>query len=242
MLAEVERLQHEHGCNALAIEDDHFTFDRERTLALCAALAARPKVLPWTAQSRIDGVDEPLVAAMRAAGCAGLCIGIESADVAARRTYKKCALTNAEIEERVAAVHAAGIHTTLYFMLGFPGESKRDMQATLDFARRLRPLMIQVAFYTPYPGSRAWTEVADEQAAEAARTFSHYNATPRSTGLVAGEDVRAFQRHFYRSFYLDPAYLWRYGTRRLPYTLTQGRELPLLAKTLTWMAARRLAG
>lgn len=231
----VDTLELEHGCNAIAIEDDLLTYSKSRTIEFSKALSKRKNILPWTAQARIDSIDEEMIIEMKKGGCAGLCIGIESATQSIREEYKKCKLTNREIEDIIKLVHSYGIHTTLYFMLGFPGETKEQILNTLDFARKLKPLMIQVAFFTPYPGSEVFKNILQEHSIEETLSISHYNSINFSSGPVDPEEIRKLQRQFYRSFYFSPSYLWRYFSKRFPYTLSQGREVMLALRTLRWM-------
>jgi len=235
LLKLVDTLEKDHSCNAIAIEDDLLTYSKSRTIKLSRGLAARENILPWTAQARIDSIDEEMIREMKKGGCVGLCIGIESATQSIREEYKKCKLTNQEIVDIIKMVHSHGIHTTLYFMLGFPGETKKQILATLDFASKLKPLMIQVAFFTPYPGSEVFNNILQEHSVEETLSISHYNSINFSSGPVDPEEIRTLQRKFYRGFYFSPAYLWRYFTKRFPYTISQGREIKLALRTLRWM-------
>ncbi|MBM4386736.1 MAG: radical SAM protein, partial [Deltaproteobacteria bacterium] len=234
----VDMLQEKFRCNAIAIEDDVFIYSKKRTIEICEALASRPKPIPWTAQARIDTLDADLIFTMKRAGCVGLCIGIESGDMEIRKRYKNCNLSNEEIEEIIRLVHNSGIHTTLYFMLGFPGETPAQMKSTMVLARKLKPLMIQVAFYTPYPGSKAWEEFIADHPADKALRLSHYNEAGDSCGAVHSAELWEFRQRFYRNFYLNPRYIWRYMTGRFPYTVTQGREIKLACGMLQWLAGR----
>ena len=238
VIKQVDHLQYNLGCNALAIEDDLFIHDRDRTIALCAALANRPTKIPFVAQARIDTLDPELINSLQEAGCAALCMGIESGDALIRNKYKRSTLSNAGIEAIVSACHRRKIHTTLYFMIGFPGETRSQMEATLAFARRLKPMMIQVAWYTPYPGSQAWDDWRQAHQDQDITALSHYNAQSSPLESDHLQEVHSFQQEFYRRFYFDPRYLARFLSKRFPYTITQGHELRLAARTVAFLAGR----
>ncbi|HRY28508.1 MAG TPA: radical SAM protein [Elusimicrobiota bacterium] len=76
-----------------------------------------------------------LLRKMKAAGCLSVIYGIESGSPGVlKRMNKHYSLP---LAERVLAdTHAAGIHTTANFMVGFPGETEEDFQRTLDFLKR----------------------------------------------------------------------------------------------------------
>jgi radical SAM superfamily enzyme YgiQ (UPF0313 family) len=235
VLQQFDFFQEKLHCNAISFEDDVFSFSRTRTIELCRALAQRKKIIPWVAQTRIDTLDKEVIQEMKKAGCTGLCIGIESGDQNIREKFKNCKLTNEEIQNIIQSVHDADIHTTLYFMLGFPDETMEQMQKTFEFALRLKPLMIQVGFYTPYPGSPAWNDFIKNHQAEEILKASHYNVMEFTFGKHKASEIWAFRQRFYRKFYLNFSYMWRYLSKRLPYTISKGYEFSLIHDTLAWL-------
>lgn len=231
-----ERLVREHACNALAFEDDAFSLDRDRTIAICDELSSRNLGVYWTAQTHLATLDEEVISAMARAGCRGLCVGIEAGNDDVRRQLKGGSLSRKTIIDNVALLHKYGIEITAYFMIGSPGETLSQMNESLDLAREINPMMIQVAFFTPYPGSRAWKQYMVEGRHEP--EMSHYNKFGVNFSAETRDVVRAFHGHFYRSFYMNPKWLARYLTKRLPYVLAQGRgrELKLLFSSLLFLA------
>lgn len=66
------------GFRKIRVEDDLFTFRRERTLAICRELDSRGLSLRWRAYARVDSVDAELLSRMRQAGCERILFGAES--------------------------------------------------------------------------------------------------------------------------------------------------------------------
>jgi anaerobic magnesium-protoporphyrin IX monomethyl ester cyclase len=58
-----------------------------------------------------------------------------------------------EITEKVQAIKRAGIHVGAWFMLGFPGETKRDMKETVDYAFSICADVIRFTIVFPLPGA-----------------------------------------------------------------------------------------
>lgn len=231
-----ERLITEFGCNALAFEDDVFSLSRSRTLAIADEFIARRLSIYWTAQTHLSTLDEDVIVRMYESGCRGLCMGVESGNDEIRGRIKGNSLPRKAIEENVALLHKHGIATTLYFMIGSPGETLDQMEETLNLALSLKPMMIQLAFYTPYPGSRAWTEYLRENGREA--DLSHYNRFTVNLSAATRDEVLAFYQKFYRRFYLNPEFIGRFLRHRLPYTIRQNgrREWLLLLRSLAFLA------
>lgn len=57
------------GFQRIRVEDDLFTFRRERTLAICQELDDSGLAVKWRAYARVDTVDPELLSRMRQAGC-----------------------------------------------------------------------------------------------------------------------------------------------------------------------------
>ena len=49
-----------------------------------------------------------------------------------------------------------GIGTNAYYVIGNPTETRQEIEQTIRLAQDLNSDSIQVHFYTPYPGSKAW--------------------------------------------------------------------------------------
>jgi radical SAM superfamily enzyme YgiQ (UPF0313 family) len=232
----IEDLITRFGCNALAFEDDVFSLSRSRTMEIANELITRKLQIFWTAQTHLSTLDEELITRMKQSGCRGLCMGIEAGNDEVRKRIKSNSLSREMMIRNVALLHKHEIATTLYFMIGSPGETLEQMEETLQLALELKPMMIQLAFYTPYPGSRAWEQYVKETGSQP--ELSHYNRFTVNLSGAKREDVLAFYQKFYRSFYLSPDYILRFLRHRLPYTIRQtgSKEWLLMLRSLAFMS------
>ncbi len=119
------------------IEDEHPTVHRGRWLALCRALAAARLGLSWSCPNglRAETLDDEVVAAMAAAGCVRVALGIETTDPAQARRLGRAPLD--AVERAAAACRRHGIEVTAYFMLGLPGAARREPLRQLRAAVRM---------------------------------------------------------------------------------------------------------
>jgi tRNA-2-methylthio-N6-dimethylallyladenosine synthase len=99
--------------------------------------------------------------------------------------------TAAEYVERVAMVRAArpGVGVYSDFIVGFPGETPEDFEATLDLVRQVRPAGAFVFRYSPRPGTRAAGLPDDVPDAEKRRRHRDLLAL---VGQISEEENRAF--------------------------------------------------
>ncbi len=194
------------GATLVQFRDDVFTLDRGRTLDLCREMTRRRMPLRWTAQTRPDLVDPELLQAMRRAGCASIYFGVESGSWRSLQTLNK-ASTPQDARRAFAWARQARLFTVAFFMLGNPDETEAEIRQTYDLMMELRPDMIQVAFFTPYPGAPVFDR--DLLRAYPLKSFSHYNF-PINPSRVDEQRLRAWQRRFYLDFILRSGFLWRY--------------------------------
>ena len=224
---EVARLA-DAGAQALAFEDDSLFVDRRRFLELCDALARRGLRLPWIANARPDELDAERVDAAAASGAALLKVGVDCATPRLVERIGKARDGAAWVDASEAAfarLNAADVGSVALFMVGLPGETAAEVEASIELARRLRPDYVQVQVFTPYPDTALWAELDAGERAGAGRY--HYGAPP-------GSAAAAWQARFYRRFYFDPGFVARHLARHRRHYLSPRGLLGGAAQT-AWL-------
>lgn len=136
----------------LLFYDDNFTLDRERVIAICRLLQERNYGLKWKCMSRVNGIDKELFDEMAKAGCYAVSFGFESAvEESLRRMGKGISLS--DMERALSICEESNIQALGYFIIGFPWETKADMEVTVDFIMRHPSMESALNFLTPFPGT-----------------------------------------------------------------------------------------
>lgn len=141
---EMDQLARRHGCRTFYFTDEAVPPATARRLAADLASAGRP--YRWFGESRFErALDDDTLGALAAGGCRMLMFGLESA------VPRVLARMDKGIDpERAAAVLAAcrrhGIRAFVMFFVGFPGETREEAEATLDFVEARREDVTHVAF------------------------------------------------------------------------------------------------
>ncbi len=155
ILAEIEELRTRWGVPFIFFQDSVFTLHRQATLELCRGMVERGLTVPFTCQTRTDCLDNELLAAMRAAGCHRIMLGIESGRTETLERIGKESDLEA-IRGAVKAVKAAGILCSGFFILGFPWEDEAAMTGTVNFAEELELDTVHLFSANPLPFTRLW--------------------------------------------------------------------------------------
>jgi anaerobic magnesium-protoporphyrin IX monomethyl ester cyclase len=105
------------------------------------------------------------IEALRRAGCQIVWIGAESGAQKILDAMEK----GTRVEEIYAAthrLHAAGIKAGHFLQFGYPGETRADIEATLQMVRDCQPDDIGVSVSYPLPGTRFYDRVKGEMVSQ----------------------------------------------------------------------------
>ena len=149
------------GIHNIHMYADLFTVSRDQVMELCQRMIDEQINVKWTANSRVDYVDEEMLTMMGQAGCHLMSWGIESANEhVLRRAHKGIDID--KVERALRWSKEAGIMNWGYFIIGLPGETEDSIRETIRFAKKL-PLDIALFHVAaPYPGTPFFFEVVRE--------------------------------------------------------------------------------
>jgi radical SAM superfamily enzyme YgiQ (UPF0313 family) len=147
------------GFRRIRIEDDLFTFRKERALTICKEMYRRGLAVRWRAYSRVDTIDAELLEWMKKTGCERLLYGAESGSSEILKKIRK-GITPEQTRRAVEMTREAGIGVLASFVLGLPGETPQTLKQTLDFAESLQ-VPYSLNLLTPYVGTEV-REKAEE--------------------------------------------------------------------------------
>jgi anaerobic magnesium-protoporphyrin IX monomethyl ester cyclase len=100
-------------------------------------------------------VNDDLMKKMKSAGCEELYIGAESGDEETLRLMKK-GVTIDQILSANKILNTNKIRCSAFFMVGFPWETKKEIEKTVSFMKQLNPRSAILSVATPYPGTELY--------------------------------------------------------------------------------------
>lgn len=217
---EIHTLYHRYGIREFHIQDDIFNLRVERALEVCERVirSGMRCVFAFPNGLRADIMTEELLQAMKGAGVRRIAYSVESASPRIQKLIRKRLdlEKTARIAERTARM---GFLVKGFFMLGFPTETREEMEATIQFARSSAFHIVNFSRVLPNRGTELYNMVA-ASGREIVYDFDNYRYDYSDINLSAVEDAvfEGLIRKAYRSFLARPRRLvelfWLFPRKR----------------------------
>jgi radical SAM superfamily enzyme YgiQ (UPF0313 family) len=186
------------------VSDDTFTLNRRRVIGVCRLILQRKLDISWAAISRVDAVDEEVLAWMRKAGCIQISYGVESGSPEIRRRLNK-RINEQQIRKAFRLTQRYGIMARAYFIYGCPGETRETIQETLDLMLDIQPLGAVFYILDLFPGTALYEDVkrcgrlSDDIWLRRVEDIMYFETDPDLSAELILEFGRRLRESFYRN-------------------------------------------
>jgi anaerobic magnesium-protoporphyrin IX monomethyl ester cyclase len=229
VIEEIRLLEREYGVKEIHVEDDNFSAVRREVKKFCEAMLRENITIPWycTSGLRLDLIDEEIAGLMYKAGCYTATIAIESASQRTLNHMKKN-LNLEKVPHHIRILRNAGFDLNALFILGYPTETREDVEETIRYALKLDIQRAQFSNFLPIPGTEAYEYVKQRGEIDHLNYDALHTADiPYSPPGMTRRELKWLQRKAFLRFHLRPRVLWatlrkvqsfshlRYLTRRI---------------------------
>lgn len=145
--------------------DNNFIYSKKKALEFIKELNKRKLKIKWRALIRINTINDlgkEVLQKLRKSGLYMITFGIESGCQRILNLIKKN-ITLKEIRKAIKLCREVGIKTKSYFMLGFPTETKEEMQETINFASELNSDITCFVTVKAYPGTELYNNLKNKR-------------------------------------------------------------------------------
>jgi anaerobic magnesium-protoporphyrin IX monomethyl ester cyclase len=219
VLDEIEHLVSKYNAKQIQFWDPIFPLGKKHAHEFCQELRNRGlhRKIVWSSTTRAELLDQETIEAMAHSGCKGVGFGIESGvPELLKSVNKKFKFDKIRATCRIARKN--GLVVSAGFIIGFPGETKKMTQQTIDFAKSLDLHYAQFSIMTPYPGTPLYKELVSVGEISGILEDDHirYNQSVGLTDLdpiyvPIGRDASELKRmhkQAYIQFYFRPRMIW----------------------------------
>ncbi len=156
VIKELKILIKEYKINGVVFSDDNFFIDKNRVEKICDLMIKENLNIKWGAMCRCNyfaNYSDEFIDKLKKAGCTSLFFGAESGSQR-MLDYMKKDIKVSDIIECAKKSRKHGIKAKFFFMMGFPGETVKDLYKTIDVLNEVYKIipetMHPVLIYTPY--------------------------------------------------------------------------------------------
>ncbi len=167
---------------------DNFFVNKKRVEQIANIIVEEGFKFDWGADVRanyFDNFDADFLNLLRKSGCKGLNIGAESGSQRVLDFVQK----DIKLEQTLKAAKMlkdAQINLTLFFMIGFPTQTREEVMETLDFIDKIEKINPNakslIAVFTPYPGTKLFDLVIKDFGFKPPQSLEEWGDWMFSTG------------------------------------------------------------
>lgn len=169
---EIRYLQEKYDVSSFRVQDDTFTTSVSRIRTLVPLL--KPLGIRYRCFGRVDAcANREMTDLLFASGCRHIAFGVESGSQRILNAMCK-RQTISEIRAGIRNAKSSGLAVRAYLIAGFPGETWKTVQKTVDLMRELHPDEFIVYPLIPYPGTPIWERPQDFGITHIDRDYSKY--------------------------------------------------------------------
>jgi radical SAM superfamily enzyme YgiQ (UPF0313 family) len=178
--------------------DDVFVFNLKKVKKIVEHIG--PLNVTWDSYIRVDCTTDEMLELMKEAGCSQVRFGVESGLDVYRTACKGGRTVSFEEHERVVKrCRELEIETMASYILGFPDETREQMEITIDFADRLGTDLVGFYKLTPYPGTIYWEMLDLERIS--LEGFTKLDNQASVNRYMGPDELAEVVRHAYKTYF-----------------------------------------
>jgi len=213
VLDEIGELIDNYGIDEIQFEDDNITANRKRAKAIFQGIIDRGYDIKFNFPNGVAlwTLDKELVDLIVEAGAYEMTLAFESGCQEVLSGIVKKPLNLEKAREITKYIKSKDLRTNAFFIFGFPGETKEQMQQTFVFANEMKTDMAYFFVANPLPGTEMYEMARDQGLLRGdfnfenltfTRSAYHEGIFPR--GELERMAGREFLKYNLRSFYRNP--------------------------------------
>lgn len=199
VLEEIDILENEHGIREVVFLDDHFLFNKKRSIDIMEGIRDHHKDLTWKcANIAIFSLDEKLLELKRNSGCYQITVSIESGDQDVLTNIMKKPIKLTQAKRMVQHAKDLGFEVISNFVIGLPGETWEQIRRTIAFAASLDIDLVNFHVATPLPKTRLMDIYKDMGLATEDNVGRGY-----TTGVIETDEFTSLDLQILRAYEWD---------------------------------------
>ncbi|MCU0430735.1 MAG: B12-binding domain-containing radical SAM protein [Cytophagaceae bacterium] len=161
VIGELKHLVHRYQCNTFWFVDDVFTVSHKWIEEFAALIKEENLIIRFECITRADRLTENILQRLKESGCHRIWIGAESGSQRILDAMDRRVQAN-QVQWAIQHSQAIGISAGTFIMLGYPGETKADIEATIEHLKKSDPDYFTITVAYPIKGTGLFEQVKEK--------------------------------------------------------------------------------
>jgi radical SAM superfamily enzyme YgiQ (UPF0313 family) len=155
---EMRMLKEQYNPDALWFVDDVFTVSHKWLLAFKEEVLKQDAVIPFECITRAERLNDEILQLLKDVGCFRIWIGAESGSQTIIDAMDRRVDVN-QVKKVIQDTNAIGIETGTFIMLGYPGETEKDITETIQYLKDANPTLYTITIAYPIKGTSLYNDI-----------------------------------------------------------------------------------
>jgi radical SAM superfamily enzyme YgiQ (UPF0313 family) len=158
VVEELVQIKQEYNPDSLWFVDDVFTISHKWLSAFRDELQKHNLLIPYECITRADRLNEEVILMLKETGCFRVWIGAESGSQKVIDLMDRRVDVN-QVRDMIKLTRQHGIEAGTFIMLGYPGETEKDIEETIHHLKDSNPDHFTITVAYPIKGTELYQEI-----------------------------------------------------------------------------------
>jgi anaerobic magnesium-protoporphyrin IX monomethyl ester cyclase len=159
--AEMKMLKEQYNPDAIWFVDDVFTISHKWLTAFHEEVVKQKAQIRFECITRAERLNDEILRLLKEAGCFRIWIGAESGSQEIIDAMDRRVDVN-HVKKIIQDTNAMGIETGTFIMLGYPGETEKNIDETIQYLKEAKPTHYTITVAYPIKGTSLYNEIEDK--------------------------------------------------------------------------------
>ena len=159
--AEMKMLKEHYNPDAIWFVDDVFTISHKWLTAFHEEVVKQKAQIRFECITRAERLNDEILRLLKEAGCFRIWIGAESGSQEIIDAMDRRVDVN-HVKKIIQDTNAMGIETGTFIMLGYPGETEKNIDETIQYLKEAKPTHYTITVAYPIKGTSLYNEIKDK--------------------------------------------------------------------------------
>ena len=157
----MKMLKEQYNPDAIWFVDDVFTISHKWLTAFHEEVVKQKAQIRFECITRAERLNDEILRLLKEAGCFRIWIGAESGSQEIIDAMDRRVDVN-HVKKIIQDTNAMGIETGTFIMLGYPGETEKNIDETIQYLKEARPTHYTITVAYPIKGTSLYNEIEDK--------------------------------------------------------------------------------